>query len=74
MLYVSAPELTKENSSIQKELLIEDGVSLRIIFEDEFKKIRYIYFFSDAGTNISFNLNTINISNYILNIIFNNKN
>ena len=37
MLYVSAPELTKENSSIQKELLIEDGVSLRIIFEDVFK-------------------------------------
>ena len=39
MLYVSALELTKENSSIQKELLIGDGVPQRIIFENGFNKI-----------------------------------
>ena len=74
MLYVSALELTKENSSIQKELLIEDGVPQRIIFENELKKIRYIYIFSDEDKSISIYLNTINIANYTLKIIFNNKN
>ena len=74
MLYVSALELTRENSVIQKGLLIEDGVPQRIIFEDELKKIRYIYIFSELDKSISINLNTINIAYYTLSITFNNKN
>ena len=74
MLYVSALELTKENSSLQKELLIEDGVRQRIIFEKDLKKISYIYIFSEVEKSISISVNTINIAKYKLNIIFNNNN
>ena len=62
MLYVSALELTKENSSLQKELLIEDGVRQRIIFKKELKKISYIYIFSEVEKSISISVNTINIA------------
>ena len=74
MLYVSALEITKENSSIQKELLIEDGVPQRIIFEKDLHKISYIYIFSELEKSISISVNTINIAKYTLNIIFNNNN
>lgn len=73
MLYVSALELTKENSSIQKELLIGDGVPQRIIFEDGFNKIRYIYPILDQEKSISISLNIINNVKYKLNIFFNNN-
>jgi len=73
MLYVSGLELTDSNSPVQKELLVGEGIPQKIIFENEIKKVRFLYPHADHNKNIAINVNVINIANYKLKIIFNNN-
>ena len=75
MLYASGIEITKDiNSLAQKQILIGEAVPQKIIFQDNLKKIEYIYPVPVKNKNIAIHLKVINTAKYEYIISFNYKN
>ena len=74
MLYVNALQITKDPSSkAQKQILIADGVPQKMIFQNDVKRVRYIYPNADPSKNIAINFKVITAGNYTLSAIYNHN-
>ena len=73
MLYVSGLELTKEESPVQRELLVSQGVPQTTVFEDGLKKVRFVYPHTDKTKNIVIIFDVINPAKYQAKIIYNHN-
>ena len=69
MLYVSGYEAEKDNS---REIIIGSNINQQIIFEKNFKKIRYLYPHADPQKDLALSIKVIDKAYYDLNIFVQN--
>ena len=69
MLYVSGYEAEKDNS---REIVIGSNIAQQIIFEKNFKKIRFLYPFADPTKYLSLSIKVIDKAYYDINIFVRN--
>ena len=74
MVYISGLEITQEKESIaQKSILMSDGIPLKTIFQDNIKKIKYIYPNPDKTKSVAIHFKVINPAFYSCSITYNYK-
>ena len=73
MLYVSGLEIPKENSPVQRELLVSQGVPQTTVFEYGLKTVRFVYPHTDKNKNIVVIFDVINAAKYQAKIIYNHN-
>ena len=70
MLYVSGYEAEKDNS---RKIVIGSNIAQKIIFEKNFKKIRFLYPFADPTKDLSLSIKVLDKTYYDINIFVRNK-
>ena len=74
MVYVTGLEISqKEDSIIQKEILMSDQIPQKTVFQNNLSKMKYIYPNPDMQKSISLFVKVINPANYSCIISYNHK-
>ena len=71
MLYVAGYE---DESKFKREIIVGENINQQIIFNDKFKKIRFLYPQSDPTKDLAINVNVIDKSFYEINFYANGEN
>ena len=71
MLYVGGIE---SDDDYQKEIIISENINQQIIFENGFKKVRFLFPQADNEKDLAIYVNVIDKANYQMKIILNNNN
>ena len=71
MLYVNGYETP--DSEFQTEIVIGENINQNILFENEFKSIRFLYPLADPLYDLAFYINIIEIHNYQIKIFINTE-
>ena len=70
MLYVAGYESESKN---EREIIVGENINQQIIFQDNFKKIRFLYPHADAYKDLAIHINVIDKAFYNIRIFANNK-
>jgi hypothetical protein len=74
MVYVTGLEISqKEDSIVQKEILMSDQIPQKTVFQNNLSKMKYIYPNPDMQKSISLFVKVINPANYSCIISYNHK-
>ena len=73
MLYVSGLEISKKGSSVQRELLLSQGVPQTTVFEEDLDTVRFVYPHTDKTKNILVIFDVINPAKYQVKITYNHN-
>ena len=71
MLYVAGYEAETKND---REIIVGENINQQVIFEDNFKKIRFLYPHADAYKDLAVHINVIDKAFYNVRFYANNKN
>ena len=71
MLYVSGYEADK---SYDREIVVAENVNQQVIFDENFKKVRFLFPHADANKEIAIHFNVIDKAFYKIAILVNNAN
>ena len=70
MLYVAGYE---SETKIDRDIIVGENINQQIIFEDNFKKVRFLYPHADAYKDLAVHINVIDKAFYNIRISANNK-
>ena len=70
MVYISGLEIYPSDSNVRKEILLSEGVPHRVIFENDLKRIRYIYPHANTEKNITIGIKMIVQGKFKVKIFF----
>ena len=64
MLYVAGYESETNVTNYEREIIIGNNINQQIIFNDNFKKIRFLYPYSDKGKDMALHINVVDKAFY----------
>ena len=74
LLYVAGYELGYQvDKTIDREIIVAENINQQIIFEKNFKKIRFTYPIVDTSKDLTYHVNVIDKANYKINGYFNGQ-